>query len=200
MSEKGIFVRLPENLLNAIEKACQERGVTKTQLIAEALHQYLRGGGEKAPGLRLIALRYPARCVKCGKELTVGDLAYWSTGTVICLDCYAKQTAGVLPEVKKLYSLYKEIRRLKVLREEARKDLDELMARVEKLDIDVKLAELVTKIEEVISQVYDYMTRVESNVNLEEVKQRLIEIAEKLEELRAAKVFIVRKRVKATAV
>jgi hypothetical protein len=192
-SEKGFFVRLPSELLEALDRFCEANNVTKAQVVENALRQYLaapaEGEDKKPPTLRQIVTKYKGRCSKCGREIDVGEIAFWGSGILVCYECYMR-TTGHLPDVKRALKAYAEYKKAKALAQEARAVLDQLVTKINVYEVFAQLSDVIHKIDDTLRLLNEYILSVEKNADLEAVKNALLELNSKLEEILAARTLI----------
>jgi len=91
---KQKIFRLPPKLAHQFEdeaKRLMAQGEVSSEndLAQKALaHFLICKNTETVQSLKLIVLRYPAKCLKCKKQLEQGSWAWWGRGVgVICTDC-----------------------------------------------------------------------------------------------------------------
>jgi hypothetical protein len=186
-----LFVRgLPAELLEQLEKFCEENNKSKKDVIAEALELYFASVG-KPPALRLIPLKYPAKCAKCGRQLQAAELAYWAPGTVICVECYLRANSGI-GDAKKALKAYMDYKRFKAMAQEAQRELDVLVRQIDEKQVLSEMKQLKSEIEKAIALLNDYTYHFEDS-KAKEALQLLNVINEKLDELLASRAVLVRK-------
>lgn len=158
---KNITIRLDEKLYEKLEKYAQEHGMSRVQVIVYALELLFNPLSEakevREVTLKEIITKYPSKCSVCNRQIQVGEIAYWGKGGVIvCYDCFIKQNQKALgADAKKLVKLYKEIRKLKIIKSELQKEVDLLADKLnvyELLDeLNNRLKNTETKIEAIIT-------------------------------------------------
>jgi len=119
LKQKGF--RLPDNLLNQIEKDRIERNIqSENEYAIEALKHFLSCKRLETTGaMKLIVLKYPSHCLKCGESLGVGDYALWGRGIgSICMECYVKRI-GDKPMIAKFLKMREWKQLIKALEKEA---------------------------------------------------------------------------------
>lgn len=121
-------LRLPDDIATKIERDTKEQRLeSENEYIIKALEHYLKcKKAEIVQALKLIPFRYPAKCLKCGTEIKVGEYGLWGRGVgAICIDCHV-QKFGDKTLVKKFMKL-KELEWLKkALEFECEEKADEL--------------------------------------------------------------------------
>jgi hypothetical protein len=193
MSEKGFFVRLPQDLLDALNRFSETNNIPKAQIVENALRQFLAapaGEDKKPPTLKQIITKYRGKCTRCGRDIEIGEIAFWGSGVLVCYECYAR-TSGHLPDVKRALKAYAEYKKAKALAAEARTELDQLVMKINVYEVFERLNDIVHKIDGTLQLIHDYIMNVEkSSTDLETVKNALLELNSKLEEILAARTLI----------
>ena len=72
MPEKRVTVRVPEELFKKLEAEAKKQGKSNNQTMLDLWEKGFRHdteGEDQVPAMRLILLKYPARCLKCGCDL-----------------------------------------------------------------------------------------------------------------------------------
>jgi hypothetical protein len=197
-SEKGFFVRLPQELLDALNRFSETNNIPKAQIVENALRQYLAapaGEDKKPPTLKQIITKYKGKCTRCGRAIEIGEIAFWGSGILVCYECYA-HTSGHLPDVKKALKAYAEYKKAKALAQEARNELDRLVTKINVYEVFTQLSDIVHKIDGTLQLIHEYAMNVEKSADLEAVKNTLLEINSKLEEILAARALLMREEKK----
>lgn len=158
---KNLTIRLDDKLYEKLDKYAQEHGMSRAQVIVHALELLFNpvdtANDIKEVTLKEIIVKYKTKCVKCNRIIDVGEIAYWGKNYgVLCYDCYLKANQKAMgADAKKLVKLYKEIRKLKIIKSELQKEVDILVDKLnvyELLDeLDNKLKNIEVKIEAIIS-------------------------------------------------
>jgi len=97
LTEDGSSVRslrLADKLLKSLEEDMKQRNVkTINEEITQALEHFLKcHASDEAQMMKLIILRYKAKCLKCGREVEAGEYAIYGRGVgAICLDCHVQR-------------------------------------------------------------------------------------------------------------
>jgi DNA-binding protein H-NS len=171
-------VRIASELYEEIKKLAEKQNRSMREVVEEAIRLYLFGqaDADKPPKSikgKIIQLSFPTKCVKCGRKLEPGDVAYWSRveyedGSkktfILCLDCYYQRTALAKYYVKK--------RELEIALQGLREEVRQLSEKAVRLKVETELAELAREAVQAIRALYDYV----------EDKQRFVELMEKLED------------------
>jgi len=198
MSEKGFFVRLPEDLLKELNRFSEANNIAKSQVVENALRQYLAapvGEDKKPPSLKQIITKYKGKCTRCGRDIEIGEIAFWGSGILVCYECYAR-TSLHLPDTKRALKAYAEYKKARALAQEARAQLDELVMKINVYEVFNEISNIIHKIDGTLQLIHEYAMNVEKNTDLEAVKNALLELNTKLEEILAARVLIMREEKK----
>ena len=149
---------------------------------------------------KLITLKYPARCKKCGRELKQGDIAYWIRYTyedkstksrILCIECYNEEQIKDKELAKLILEKHKIKREIKVLKEKEK----ELLNKIEDIQFTYDIYELKNK----LYSITEYLETLFENRNeIHSIKERIEELADKIKEMEDfARTFIVPKYIKA---
>jgi hypothetical protein len=190
-SEKGFFVRLPEDLLKELNRFCETNNISKAQIVENALRQFLAApvSEERAPSLRQIITRYRGKCTRCGRDIEIGEIAFWGSGILVCYECFMR-ASGHLADVKRALKAYTEYKRAKALAQEARAVLDQLVTKINVYEVFAQLSDIIHKIDGALQMINEYVLSVEKSADLEAIKTTLLELNSKLEEILAARTLI----------
>lgn len=124
-----IRIRISRDLKEFIENYADIFGMSQAEFIESACHHYVtcsrRDLREAVPTLKPIFLKYPATCSKCGRSLSVGEMAYWGRledgkTVIICQDCQVSSQSdkALARKYIKIRELSKTLSGLKKLAEE----------------------------------------------------------------------------------
>jgi len=122
-------IQFDDETFEKLEAEAKKTGKSKTQLIRELIDKgfrYSDKSEDQVPAMRLILLKYPARCLKCDCELPPQTWAMYGKGVgAICLDCFIEKL-GDKAIVKKVMRL-KELKwTIKALERQLELKSDEL--------------------------------------------------------------------------
>lgn len=102
---KRFEVRLDEDLFKKIEAQANKETKSVNQMMLDLLEKGFMQQQDQVPAMRLILLKYPARCLKCDCELPAQTWAMYGKGVgAICLDCFIEKL-GDKAIVKKVMRL-----------------------------------------------------------------------------------------------
>lgn len=103
---KRFEVRFDDEFFKKIEAEAKHTGKSINEAIRELIDKGFKFEKEdQVKEMRLILLRYPARCLKCGKDLPKNTWAMWGKGVgAICTDCLIEKL-GDKAIVKKIMKL-----------------------------------------------------------------------------------------------
>jgi len=191
--EKQLNVRISGKLYDRLEEYVAQNNVSKKEAIEQAI-QLLLGKQEKEEvGLKQIITKYAGKCSKCGREIQVGEIAFWGKGVLLCYDCFMQQNAQfATQEGKAIYRYYKQLRKLRALIAESKSELEALQSRIDIYETHEKLYEILYKIDTTLETLKEYMFRVENTPDLQKVLQDIEKIKEQVEEFLA--IFKLRKK------
>lgn len=135
---KETKVRGPEEFFKRIEAEAKNQGKSKNQMMLDLMEKGLMQQQDETPAMRLILLKYPARCLKCDCELPPQTWAMYGKGVgAVCLDCFIEKL-GDKAIVKKVMRL-KELKwTIKALEKELELKSDELR-KLNFLEVIVKM-------------------------------------------------------------
>ncbi|MEM4977048.1 MAG: hypothetical protein QXT64_06985 [Desulfurococcaceae archaeon] len=190
---KGINPEIEKRL----REYCEQNGLTLKEAIEEAISLLLEGGG-KNRGLRMIIAKYPGTCSICKTHVNSGELVYWDSQDkkLVCVACYS-QAHSNLKDAKRVYELYKQIRRLKALRKIAEQELEEIIQRIDVHERVERLHDIANQLNDIIATLNSYTATVDnSNVDLKQIIQLLTTINDKLDEYLATHSLQIRKAIK----
>ena len=149
MKEKGRIrmpeirrtVRGPEELFKKLEAEAKKQGKSINQVMLDLWEKgfrYDEKTEDQVPAMRLILLKYPARCLKCGKDLPPQTWAMYGKGVgAVCVDCFIEKL-GDKAIVKKVMRL-KELKwTIKALERQLELKSDELR-KLDFLEVIVKM-------------------------------------------------------------
>lgn len=150
---KRFEVRLDEDLFKKIEAEATKEGKSVNQMMLDLLEKGFMQEQDQVPAMRLILLKYPARCLKCGCELPPQTWAMYGKNVgAVCLDCFIEKL-GDKAIVKKVMKL-KELKwTIKALESQLELKSDELR----KLDFLVIINDMWKGYGELRKLVVDYM-------------------------------------------
>jgi len=212
MSAKPLFVRIDERLLEAFEKYCEARGLMKKDAIETAIKMLLNAKEEeKAEALatdikeltwsKPLPVKYPNKyCIKCRKQLEIGELALIGKGPqgymYLCYECYLKVNEKADKDIQKVYKAYKEYRKVKLMLEQASKELREITDKINIYEQSDKVFQILDKLNEMLADLEEYMRKVEHNVDLRRIREELERILEDLDKIAEFIHFFIKKKKK----
>ena len=176
-------VRVDKEIYEKIKLLAEKTNREIKDIVDEALRLYVLGSapdsGKEITEIKsdIITLQYERKCYKCGKQLSVGDLAYWIRYTYsdntkrslyYCLECYY-QSMG-------LKNLYLTKKKFEIIIRSLKAEADELSKKVLQLRSEVKLYDLR-------SELYRLYKDLIQHIADPDLKNKLIEISDKLSDL-----------------
>jgi len=191
--EKQLNVRIDSRLYDRLEEYVSQHNVSKKQAIEEAIKLLVHEKEKEEAGLKQIITKYAGKCSKCGRDIQVGEIAFWGKGVLLCYDCFMQQNAQfATQEGKAIYRYYKQLRKLRALIAESKNELEALQSRIDIYETHEKIYEILYKIDSTLETLKEYMFRVENTPDLQKVLQDIERIKEQVEEFLA--VFKLRKK------
>jgi len=186
-------VRISAKLYDRLEEFTEKQGISKKEAIEQAI-QLLLGKQEKEEvGLKQIVTKFAGKCSKCGREIQVGEIAFWGKGVLVCFDCYMQQNLQYASaEGKAIYRYYKQLRKLRALIALSKQELESLQSKVDIYETHEKLYEILYKIDTTLETLKEYMFRVENTPELQKILADIEKIKEQVEEFLA--IFKLRKK------
>jgi len=176
-------IRLDEDTLNKIKELSEKHNMTISDIVRDAIKSYIEKtepSTEQMPTLKMIITKYKSKCSKCGKDIGIGEVAYWSKGVIVCLDCIIASMGD-----KTLATKYIKKKELEKVIKGLRKIADELEERIAEYQQRLKAMEIEQKKAEVYDMLNDYLKHF-NDKRLEEIANKLKEIEEKVEEAKIA--------------
>jgi len=191
---KGLFLRVKEETINKLKEIAEKEGKTQSEVVEELIenyHEIVRGEKlekdeiEKLTWSKPLPLRFPKKCIKCNRELQVGELVLIAKGSrgyiYLCYNCYMKANISRIPEVKQTYRYYKELQKVKALYSHAKSELDRIVTKVNIYETYEKLEEILDEAKTTIYDLQDYLRKVESDEKLIKILENLEKLAERIE-------------------
>ena len=122
---KELRIKLDAELYDKLKEKADKKGLSMKDYLLPVLEALVKKESvdfiKKPPKTAVISLKYPTRCLRCGRELKETELAYWVEGVgVYCLDCYYSHFD------KSLAKMYLRKRELERVIKELKKQADSL--------------------------------------------------------------------------
>jgi len=192
---KGLFLRVKEETINKLKEISEKEGKTQSEVIEELINSYHeivkterleREEIEKLTFSKPLPLRYPSkRCIKCNRELQVGELVLIAKGSrgyvYLCYNCFMKANISKIPEVKQTYKYYKELQKVKALYSHAKSELDRIVSKINIYETYEKMEEILDELKTTIYDLQDFLRKVESDEKLIKILEELEKIEERIE-------------------
>jgi len=197
-------IKVPDELYEKIKKQADEQGKPMWEIIQNAIDRLEIGDVQlNLPKPKFIRLQYPAWCVignhkvdpekykaKTGRDL----YALWfpKLNGVVCLDCLIKHVFTQEQQAKTLARLEVEIRKLRAIKRQLNKEVEELAVKYSFSELLVGLKEIIDALEDRVKSlnnlIMDYAFSTvegseEKKKELKELKALLEDLMKKLEEL-----------------
>ena len=173
---KGLFLRVSEKSIEKLNEIAQKEGKTKAEIVEELIenyHQIVKSERlekeeiEKLTFSKPLPLRYPKKCIKCGRELNIGELvliAKSDRGYIyLCYNCYLEANIQKSPEVKKIFKYYKELQKVRSMYNIAKSELDRIVNKINIYEVYDHLEYILDELKTTIFDIQDYLRKVESN-------------------------------------
>jgi len=194
---------IPEDIFKKLEEVAKATGRTKKDIVIEALILRLTGS-QYAPSGELVEitepkltiLKFPAKCARCGAVINAGEEAFLAKAKYKDGERWVAWHFSCLMTDKQLTRLYVEIRKYKRIRDQLKKEVDELADLVNEAEARKKILDavsqiqhqindqLVLSIEKTLSMLREYMTSVEANnTDLKKIAEELSKIDEKIQQI-----------------
>ena len=205
-------IKVPEELYSKIKELAEKEGKAMWEVIQVALDKMEVGDIQlNLPKPKFIRLQYPAWCVLGNhkvdpqkyKEKTGRDLyALWFPGLngIVCLDCLIRHVFTEEAQAKTLAKLEVEIRKLRAIKKQLNKEVEELAIKYSFSELLVGLREIIDDLDARLKTLNDLAVEYafckddpsceEKKRELNELKTGLEEIKKKLEKLEMPKSWI----------
>ncbi|MCL7388708.1 MAG: hypothetical protein LZ173_02060 [Thaumarchaeota archaeon] len=193
---------IPDDVYRKLEEVAKATGRTKKDIIIEALIIRLTGSQYSPSGElveisepKLTILRFPAKCARCGGVINASEEAFLAKAKYKDGERWIAWHFSCLMTDKQLSRLYVEIRKYKRIRDQLKKEADELADLVNEAEARKKILDavsqirhqindqLILNIEKTLSMLREYMTTVESNIDLKKIAEELSKIDEKIQQI-----------------
>ena len=197
--EVEVRAKIPKDLHEKLLEIANNTNDSIKGIVVKAIENYIKGVvmvTDRIVKVKPIIPQFRTRCLLCNNVIDPNEYksnqlkAVWIQGFgCICNDCIIKLIAQRLSDkdyAKDLLKYEVEIRRLRKLRTDLNKEVNELAKRYYILSNGVRVHE---KIDQVIDMIYDYLRIVEtSNVQKEALKKITIQLTEIRDELKKIEV------------
>jgi len=193
---------IPEDIFKKLEEIVKATGRPKKDIIIEALIIRLTGsqytpGGElvEISEPKLTILRFPAKCARCGGVINASEEAFLAKAKYKDGERWVAWHFSCLMTDKQLSRLYVEIRKYKRIRDQLKKEVDELADFVNEAEARKKILDAVSQIqhqinnqivlsiEKTLSMLREYMTSVENSIDLKKISEDLSKLNEKIQQI-----------------
>jgi len=191
-------IKISDQAYEQLKTLAEKRGLSINNVVQEIINVYLGGRPEEKPIKKIvdkdITLMYPAKCDRCGKPLSPGDVAHYiryeyddapPRSFIYCMDCWLQSSA-----LAKYYIRKKELEAtIKGLKDMADKLAEKIMRMRSEYNIAIVKEELMKIRHELnLSLVRNIIgNKADELVNrIALVEQKISEINEKLNEIEVA--------------
>jgi hypothetical protein len=192
---RDLFIKdIPDDIAQKLEEVVKRTNRSKRDIVIEALIMRLtgmqytpQGELEEITEPKLTILKFPAKCARCGELLKPNDEAFLAKAKYKDGERWVAWHFSCLMTDKQLTRLYLEIRKLKRIRDQLKKEVEELADVV--IDVEARkkilgfLIEIGQDVKRATSMIEEYMSVVEKSKDLKVVEEMLQKIYEKLEQL-----------------
>jgi len=200
-------IKVDDETYQLLQQLAEQSKLSIKEIASKAIKLYY-AGMEHVPADKeikkiedkIITLKYPARCKKCGRELKQGDIAYWIRYTyedkstksrILCIKCYNDEKIADTTLAKLTIKEYQLKRKIEALN----KHIKQLLSKAEDIQYVIDIYELKRKVKTLIEHLEQLFDNKEE---LKKVKEEIEELLEKLKEHEDfARTFIVPKYIKA---
>ena len=167
-------IRMPEDLAIKIEKDAIAQNIpSENEYIVKALEHFLKcKKAETVQRMKQIVFRYVAKCLKCGRQIEVGEWGLWGRDVgAICIDCYIKRYGD-----KTALHQYMKLKEIKWMIKVGTTELDKI---TEKLK-DFSFYEIIQEIHIGYQEIHKRFEEWKAITEDEQEKQKATEILEHL--------------------
>jgi hypothetical protein len=206
---KDLFIKdVPDDIYNKLEEVSRQTGRSKKDIVIEALVLRLTGMQHSVSGElveitepKLTILKFEAKCARCNQKISAGEEAFLAKAKYKDGERWIAWHFSCLMTDKQLTRLYLEVRKLKRIRDQLKKEVEELADTVlnyeaRKSLID-KVFKLVQETSETLSMLREYMVSVERTQDIQSILESLRDLNKELESFgkQLAEVLLERPRV-----
>jgi Ribbon-helix-helix protein, copG family. len=182
---KDLFIKdVPDDIYNKLEEVAKQTGRSKKDIVIEALILRLSGMQYSPSGdlveitePRLTILKFPAKCARCGQRINEGEEAFLAKAKYQDAEKWVAWHFSCLMTDKQLTKLYIEIRKLKRIRDQLKKEVEELADLVIDAEARKKILDFLIEISQDVKRatllIEEYMSVVERSKDLQTVQEML---------------------------
>jgi len=175
--EKEVKIRLSNEVYEKLSKFASDKNLSLRSAVETIINEYFSGSIKEAEFGKpiLIVTKFKSKCVKCGREIGIGENALWVKGLgVICLECS-------IPHDKSLLTKYIKVKELERVKKMLSEECDKLYKRYSELQVTIQFYELIRDFEEKLKNYLNY--ELGDSEKLMKVLEELADIREKLSKL-----------------
>ena len=171
-----IHFRPPQKLKEEIQKDAEKLGISVNEWLIKASEHFLTcKQDDTQPAMKLILLKYPTKCRKCGNLIPAFTYAYYGKGVgAICLDCIIKRIGD-----KTLVAKYLKKRELERLIKALQNEADRLATKIEDYQISEKLDSLFKQTSEQHKLLMKYLNEALGTPKEKQALEELVETCRK---------------------
>jgi len=144
LSEKEVKIRLESNIYDKLSEYANSKNLSIRQAVEEIITQFFSSNIKDAEYGKpiLIVTKFKSKCIKCGREVGVGESALWVKGLgVICLDCS-------IPHDKSVLNKYLKIKELERIKKYLSEEVDKLYRQFSEIQLIFKYSEIAHDVEQ----------------------------------------------------
>jgi hypothetical protein len=182
---KDLFIKdVPDDIYAKLEEFSKQTGRSKKDIVIEALIMRLTGMQYAPQGElveitepRLTILKFEAKCARCNQKISAGEEAFLAKAKYKDGERWVAWHFSCLMTDKQLTKLYIEIRKLKRIRDQLKKEVEELADLVIDAEARKKILDFLIEISQDVKRatllIEEYMSVVERSKDLQTVQEML---------------------------
>ncbi len=189
---KSLFVRINDQIYDSLEDFIQKEQINKKEAIEKAIQLLISNQSKnidyeksdiKDVSLKQIITKYNGYCSNCGRKIAIGEIAFWGKGILLCYDCYIKQNEKIVTDAKKELEHYKKLKKLRILINQAQKELDELVQKINVYETIQYISQISDQIKKQLQELTSYAYEVErENIDLKKILDELVRVNDRIDE------------------
>jgi len=188
-----LFIKdIPGDIYSKLEELSKQTGRSKKDIVIEALLIRLAGMQYTVSGElveiaepKLTILKFEAKCARCNQKIAAGEEAFLAKARYKDGERWVAWHFSCLMTDKQLARLYLETRKLKRIRDQLKKEVDELADAVLSYEARKSLVDRILKLveetENTLKMLRDYMVSVERTQEIQTIAESLSALHKELE-------------------
>jgi hypothetical protein len=186
-------LRMPDDLAARMKLDSEQKNLSENDWVLQAIDHFLECKRLDTTGqMRMIVLRYPGTCLKCGKEVKSGEWALYGRGIgIICMDDYIQRIGD-----KALLAKYLKVREYDRIIKALKLEAERLAENVEFGQIAEKIDVLYKMNSEIHKALMEYFNALGTEAEREKLDYLLKRSEELYDLIRAIQEFILAHRIK----